>query len=67
MYTCSLGKVNGKDDKGDVFTLIKETCLAFAIKILIFGFLENVEVLLKAKVVAVFMYNGFISFRPMKL
>lgn len=59
-YTCILGKVNGKGDKGDVFTLKEELCLAFTIKILISGFLEKVEVLLKAKVVAVFMSHGFV-------
>lgn len=54
-------EVNGKADKGDVFTSIPEMCLAFAINILIFGFLQNLEVLLKDKVVAVFIYNGFVS------
>lgn len=49
----SLGKVNRNGDKGDIFTLIKEICLAFANKILIVGFPENLEVLLKDKVVAI--------------
>jgi len=41
-------------------------CLAFATKILIFVFLENLEVLLKDKLVAVFMYNALVSFGPWK-
>lgn len=66
VYTCNLGEVNGQGDNADVFTLIEEMCLAFPVKILIFGFLENLEVLLEDEVMAIFMSDGLVPFEPWK-
>lgn len=65
-YVCSIREVNRKGDKDDVVILIGNMVLVFEIKIFILVWLENLSVLLKVKIVAIFICNNFVSFSPWK-